>query len=167
MKIKAEYVFNKPMDETIEILVHKTIGNVDYFLETMPDLTYAKCLERRDDPDGKIHVKMEMCAHGKIPKAVQHMLKPEMLTWQEISTWDPNTKRYMYQVKTKYFTNAFVCKGIWGYKEKSPNSTVQFCEGILEIKIPILGGIIEKAIWPALKKNWDENYKIMVKRYFS
>ena len=165
MKIQASYEFPADMEKAISILVYQTIGNEAYFRETMPDLTYAKCLERRDDPDGKIHVKMEMCAHGQIPKAVQHLLKPEMLTWQEISTWDPATKRYTYQVKTKYFSNMFVCKGYWGYRETGPNKTVQYCDGIIEIKIPIFGGIIEKAIVPNLKKNWDENYKIMIKRF--
>ena len=165
MKIKAEYVFDKGIDDTIAVLVHKTIGNVDYFLETMPDLTYAKCLERKDHEDGRIAVKMEMCAHGQIPKAAQHVVKPEMLTWQEISMWDPSTKRYNFQIKTKFFTNKVSCRGYWGYREQGPDKTVQFCVGVLEIKIPLIGGIIERAVWPALKKNWDENYKIVKKKF--
>jgi hypothetical protein len=165
MKIQAEYMFKVPMDKAIEILVHKSIGNVDYFMETMPDLTYAKLLERRDDPDGKIHIRMEMCAFGQIPKAAQHILKPDMLVWQEISTWDPAKRTYTYDIKTKHLTKLFTFKGIWGYREAGPDKTVQFCHGEVNIALPLIGGLIEKAIWPALKKNWDENYKIMTKKY--
>ncbi len=165
MKLKAEYVFDADMARTLEVCVYQNIGNVEYFKESMSNVASVKLVERKDYPDGKIHVKMEFCAHGQIPKAVQHLLKPEMLTWREISTWEPATKRYNFEIKPNYFSNVFSCKGFWSYAEKGPNKTSQFCDGVLEIKIPIFGQIIEKAIWPNLEKNWIESYEKTKKKY--
>jgi hypothetical protein len=165
MKITAHYDFDGDKKKVIDCLVYKSIGNVDYFLETMPDLTYCKLLGRKDEPDGKIHVKLEMCAHGQIPKAAQKLLSPEMLTWQEISYWDPAKEQYHFKIKTKYFTKQFDFTGYWGYKELGNGQTRQFCDSDVNVKVPILGGIIEKAIGPALIKNWDENY-VMVKKMY-
>ena len=140
MKLKSEYVFNADLEKTIDICVTKTIGNVDYFKETMANVSSVKLIERKDLPDGKIHVKMEFCAHGQIPKALQHILRPEMLTWREISTWDPATRRYNFEVKTRYFTNMFTSKGYWEYISRGPNKTAQVCNGILEVNYPALTG---------------------------
>jgi len=165
MKLKAEYIFDADMDRTLEVCVTNTIGNVQYFKESMQNVSSVKLLERKDYPDGKIFVRMEFCAHGQIPKAVQHLLKPEMLTWQEISTWDPATKRYNFDIKPHYFSNVFSCKGYWGYEVKGPKKTSQYCIGNLDIKIPIFGPIIEKAIWPNLEKNWQESYLKTKKKF--
>lgn len=165
MKLKSEYIFNADMAKTIDICVTQTIGNVDYFKETMPNVSSVKLIERKDQPDGKIHVKMEFCAHGQIPKAIQHIIKPDMLTWREISTWDPNTRRYNFDVKTRFFSNVFVSKGYWEYNTRGDNKTAQTCNGLLEIRIPIFGPIIEKAIWTNLEKNWDESFQVMKKKH--
>lgn len=161
MKLKAEYVFDADMERTLDVCVYKVIGNVDYFKETMDNVSSVKLVERVDHPDGRIHVKMEFCAHGQIPKGIQHIIKPEMLMWREISTWDPATKRYNFEVKTHYLSNLFTSKGYWTYVAKGPNKTAQVCDGVLQINIPIFGSMIEKAIWPVLLKNWDDSYKIM------
>jgi len=165
MRLKAEYIFDADMERTIQVCVTNNIGNVQYFKETMQNVSSVKLIERVDYPDGRIHVKMEFCAHGQIPKAVQHLLKPEMLTWREISTWDPATKRYNFEVKPHYFSNMFSCRGYWGYAERGPKKTAQFVDGVLEIKIPIFGPIVEKAVWPVLEKNWIESYEITKKKY--
>jgi len=165
MKITAHYDFDGDKKKVIDALVYKCIGNVDYFLETMPDLTFCKLLERKDEADGRIFVRMEMCAHGQIPKAAQKLLSPDMLTWQEISVWDPSTEKYTFKIKTKFFTKQFQFTGYWGYKELDNGKTRQYCDSEVLVKVPIIGGIVEKAIGPALKKNWDENF-VMVKKMF-
>ncbi len=165
MKLKAEYVFDADMARTLEVCVTNNIGNVEYFKESMSNVAEVKLIERVDHPDGRIHVKMEFCAFGQIPKAVQHLLKPEMLTWREISTWEPATRRYNFEIKPHYFSNVFSCKGYWGYKELGPKKTLQFCDGSLDIKIPIFGPMIEKAIWPNLEKNWIESYQKTKKQH--
>jgi hypothetical protein len=163
MKLKAEYIFDADMKRTIDVCVMNNIGNVQYFKDSMPNVSSVKLIERVDHPDGRIHVKMEFCAHGQIPKAIQHIIKPEMLTWREISTWDPNTKRYNFEIKPHFMPNMFSCKGYWGYVERGPNKTAQFVDGVLEIKVPIFGPMIEKAIWPNLEKNWQESYVLTKK----
>jgi hypothetical protein len=62
-------------------------------------------------------------------------------------------------------SNLFACKGYWGYAERGPNKTVQFVDGVLEIKVPIFGPLIEKAIWPNLEKNWQESYELTKKKH--
>ncbi len=159
MKLKAEYIFDADMKRTLDVCVYNNIGNVEYFLNSMENVSSITLVERKDHPDGRIHVKMDFCAHGKIPRAVQHLVKPEMLTWREISTWDPNTLHYDFEIKPYAFRNVFVCKGYWGYKEVAPNKTSQFVDGVLQIKMPIFGDLVEKAIWPVLEKNWIESYE--------
>jgi len=165
MKLKAEYVFDADMDKTLDVCVTKTIGNEEYFKEMMPNVSSVKVVQFKTRPDGKQDVKYEFCAHGQIPKAIQHLLRPEMLTWWEISTWDPATKKYNFEIKTHFFTNLFTCKGYWTYESRGPKKTAQICIGVLEIKIPIFGPMIEKAIWPNLEKNWEESYRQVKKKF--
>lgn len=156
MKIYAEYIFDADLERTIEICVHNIMGNVEYFKAEYENVADVELIERIDHPDGKIHVKLDFCAHGHIPRVVQHLLKPKMLTWREISTWDPATRRYNYQIKTYYFTKVFNCRGYWAYEEIEPGKTSQKCIGTLNIRIPVFGPLIEKEIRKNLKKNWDK-----------
>lgn len=164
MKINAEYIFDADLQRTIDVCVHQVIGNAEYFLENMQNVSSVKVVNRKDHPDGRIDVAMDFCAHGQIPKAVQHILTPKMLTWRETSSWDPATKKYIFSIRTNFFTNLFSSKGYWLYTEKGPNKSSQACFGDLKINIPIFGSIIEQAIWKELKKNWDESYHAMKKK---
>jgi hypothetical protein len=164
MKIDAEYVFNCPLEKTLDICVNQTIGNLQYFKESFENVADVKLI-KLEEKDGKKHVIYEFCAHGQIPKAVQHLLKPDMLTWREISYWDSQKKEYHFSVKPHYFTNVFTCKGYWGYMERGPEKSAQVCHGDLIIRIPIFGNLVEKAIWTNLKRNWDDSDKKMKKKH--
>ena len=44
MKLKAEYIFDADMARTLEVCVTNTIGNVQYFKESMENVSSIKLL---------------------------------------------------------------------------------------------------------------------------
>jgi len=165
MKFNVEYIFKADLQRTLKICVYDVIGNVDYFKESYENVADVELLELKKHDDGKIDVKYEFCAHGHIPRAAQHVIKPEMLTWHEISTWDPAKNTYTFKIRTMHFTRVVKIQGQWIYKEKTKGKTSQICKGTLRIGIPIVGKIVEKAVWSNLKKAWDQNYRDLQKQH--
>lgn len=164
MRIDAKYPFNCDLDKTIDICINQTIGNVEFFKKNYENVADVKVLDLKEK-DGKKYVTYEFCAYGQIPKAVQHILKPEMLTWREESYWDSAKKEYVFNITPHFFKNVFTCKGKWVYSSTGAGKSLQECRGELTIKIPIFGQIIEKAIWTNLKKGWDDSDKQMKKQH--
>lgn len=164
MKMDASYIFNCDVEKTVNICVDQTLGNTEFFKKNYENVADVKVVELKEK-DGKKYVKYEFCAYGQIPKAVQHILKPEMLTWREESSWDPVKREYVFKITPHYLKNVFKCSGKWVYSSKGQGKSVQECKGELKINIPIFGQLIEKTIWSNLKQSWDESDKAMKKTH--
>ena len=59
MKFSAEYVFNCPLEKTIDICITQTMGNAEYFSENFEDVADVKVV-KFEEKDGKKHVEYEI-----------------------------------------------------------------------------------------------------------
>ena len=156
MKFRYEHRFaGSPYDDVLRYMTE------EYAFEpsTLPNVQQFKLIEEIVTEDKKSW-KNEWCAHGQIPKVVQHILQPKMLTWIEATTLDRRTRVFTSTITPFYFRNVFRCQSCGYFKKLSDNEFLRITEGVLEIRIPVFGRIIEEAILSHLKHNFDAEYKI-------
>lgn len=157
MHFKKEYRYKTDLDTLVDRSVENMINNPEVMIES-PDIKACDLL-KKEDMGEKVKLTFRYCAHGEIPKVLQQILTPKMLSWLEESVWDRKTKTYTYKIKTFYFTKQFSCVGHWKYFKNGDGVSMQTVEGDLNIRIPVFGPLIEKEVIKHLMKNFDEGYR--------
>lgn len=151
MKISARHEYSFPLDMVIQVTHHEIVHNIEKFKETL-ELKDARRTHYVKHPDGREDVEFTVCVHKSIPPIAQAILKPHMLTWKQVSRWDPETLTYTYEIVPFFFRDSFYCKGVWKY-EQSDGKVIQSMEGQLNVKLPIIGGLVEQTISKELSKS--------------
>ena len=159
MKFKIEQKFEGgPFDTVVHFLTE------EYVFEPteLPNVQSNKQLEETITDERK-HWKNEWCAHGQIPKLVQHLIKPKMLTWIEDTTYDRVNKTFFTKITPFYFRNMFRCESRCHFVQISETELMRITLGFLDIRIPVFGSFIEEMIIAHMKMNFDAEYKITSK----
>jgi hypothetical protein len=155
MNYSKEHLIEGPMDMVIEVGLDRSRD-----VKVYPNVT--KTTVKSKETNGHItKIVVETLANGDIPPALRKIILPKMLTWTEYGTWDAEKKVYEYKVKTFFFSNI---TNIWGrisYKEPEPGKTLRRIEAGIEIKMPILGQIVEKKVSEVQLANLDLDVKAM------
>ena len=99
----------------------------------------------------------------EVPKVVQHLIKPEMLSWIEETTYDRKKKTYHTKITPFYFKNVFFCENRGYFVKKSETEILRVNDGILNIKIPVFGTFIEEQIIAHMKQNFEVEYRASYK----
>ncbi|HOX29432.1 MAG TPA: hypothetical protein PLQ76_09800 [bacterium] len=159
MRFKIEHRFEgAPIDAVLEFLTEEFIFDAN----KLPNVQGSKLLEEKITEDMK-YWRNEWCAHGQIPKIVQHIIQPKMLTWVEETTYYRKKKEYYTKITPFFFRNVFKCENKGYFVRVSDHEVKRVQEGLLEIKIPVFGQMIEETIISHLRKNFDEEYKVSSK----
>lgn len=156
VRFKKDRIFDYPLKEAVSIFMEG--DDVCYDMGELQNVTQYKIVKKDDRGDKKIETK-EWCAHAQIPKALQHIITPKMLTWFEHSVWDRNTNIYTFTIEPHYLKNKVSCDGKTIYREKDGKCARTF-EMRLDVKIPILGQIFENVVIGLMKENEEQDYKL-------
>lgn len=159
MKFTMEHVFNWPHKKITDLL-----ANGEYLvpMDEVPNVSEYRRIETVRKGD-KIFSKNEWCVHGKIPSIAQKIIRPEMLTFIEDTVWDDNTTTFTTRIIPHFFKNQFICRTSSSWQSAGNSVTKRIFSGSLEIRIPIIGPPVEKAIIDQLKASNDKN-AIMVRK---
>jgi len=152
-----EHKFDYPMDLVLKVTHYDVVENPSVY-EQMPNVTSVKRTHFMQHPDGRMDIEFTYCAHGQIPPLAQKLIKPEMLTWREVSRWDPVSRVYHFEIIPFFLANLFMCRGTWRYEQRGERVHL-IMNADLHVKVPIIGPIIEQAISKELTKNQNENHK--------
>lgn len=158
MIVRRTYDFNAPLDVVVQNLMERFVQDPAVMLNT-PDLKGCKMLDRKDDGDA-VSITVQYSAYSQIPKMVQHLLTPEMLTWISRGVWNRAKRIYSFDVETAYFTKQVTCRGVQQYLAAGPERTQQKMEMRIRIAIPLFGAFIEKEIARLFVANLDAGYQV-------
>jgi hypothetical protein len=159
MKFRIEHRFvGGPFDDVVRYMTEEYMFDA----AKLPNVQGWKLLKEEITEEKKVW-KNEWCAHGQIPKLVQHLIQPRMLTWIEDTTYDRKSKTFFTKITPFYFRSVFFCENRGYFIRKSEKELVRVQEGILDIKIPVFGTFIEEQIIAHLRRNFDEEYKVTFK----
>ncbi len=159
MKFELVHYFDGPLDRVAYWLMESTEPLIEP--ADLPNVTECEELDRKDTDTERI-IKWKFCAHSDIPKALQHLIKPEMLTWIHDSVFDKKAKVDTFKITPFYFKNVFSCSGSASFSPDG-NRTKRIIKGDVRLKIPIVGAIFEDQVVKKLKENITEEYKVTSK----
>lgn len=160
MKYASERVFNYPLQPFVDLFMEG--DSTPYDLNDLENVTGWKVVKEVDDGEKRTGTK-EWCAHAQIPKALQPIVSPKMLSWYEHSVWDRKAHVYTFQIEPFYLKKQVECHGRTMFVEKGPEKCARRFEIHLTVKIPVFGPMFEKLVMELLKKNEDQDYQLSVK----
>lgn len=160
MDFRMEHIFDWPASLIVPILA---AGEDIVPMEDLPNVTQRKVLERRRE-GSKMFSRLEWNVHGQIPKIAQKIISPEKLNFIEESVWDDQTQAFTVRILPHFFRKQITCRTVstWSDHDGGKKARRVF-GGTLEIHIPVIGPIMERTIIDYLKKNNDENAKMVRK----
>jgi hypothetical protein len=131
-------------------------------MEDLPNVSQRKPLERHRE-GARFYFKNNWCVHGQIPKIAQKIVSAETLTFVEESVWDDNARAFTTRIVPHFFKDKIICRTTSAWSAAGPNRAKRTFSGTLVIKFPIFGALLEKTIIDHLKKNNEENARILPK----
>lgn len=153
MQFKIVHTFNWPADTIIDIL---STGEDLTPPEKLSNVSARKVIELKRE--GKnFYRRTEWCVHGQIPKVAQKVVSAEMLTFIEESTWDGTDGIFKTRIIPHFLKGTLTCTSTSKWFAAGPAATRREYAGVVEIRLPIIGGLLEKTIVDYLKKNTEEN----------
>jgi hypothetical protein len=110
-----------------------------------------RTLHSKEENGGKTKQTFKVVV-SDIPPKVRKVLK--VLEWMEESTWDPEGERFEWKVLPSVMPGKISCGGEMFYEDKG-GSTTRVVKGSIDVRIPIVGGVVEKVILDNIRRNYD------------
>ena len=152
MKFLLKHQFNWPLEDIVPLLA----GDTEVLdMEDMPNVSARREIERRWEGT-KLYKKFEWDVHGQIPRAAQRIIRPEMLNFIEDSVWDNDDSTFITQIIPRFLKKQITCSTKSKWTALNPKQSHRRFEGTLEIRIPVIGPLCERAIIDHLKKNCEK-----------
>jgi hypothetical protein len=160
MRFRQERLYNNSVESIVNLFMEG--DDPVYDMDSLENVTQWKVIKEEDVGDKRIGTK-EWCAHAQIPKALQHIVSPKMLTWYEHSEWDRKARTYRFRIEPFYLKKSVKCHGQTTYKESGANQCVRVFEINLIVDIPIFGPMFEKVVLDLLKRNEEQDFRLTTK----
>lgn len=156
-RYKITHYYDQSLETVCDLLMESETPI--YELVDLPNVSTTKPISEEDKGDKK-YVKNEWCVHGQIPKIAQKIVKPEMLTFIEDSVWDRTRKTYTAKIIPHFFKKQLNARHKVEFFDNGDGRTKRILTGFIEIKIPVIGPVVELAIVSQLKDNAEADFKI-------
>ncbi len=156
MVFKIERSFNFPYQESVNLLMDTEGGGYD--MQELDNVTAWKVV-REEEKDNVRTATKEWCAHAQIPKTLQAVITPKMLTWYEHSRWERANGIYKFEIEPFYLKEQIKVHGQTHFFPKGESQFGRTFEINVNIKIPILGPMAEKLVLDLLKTNEKGDYE--------
>jgi hypothetical protein len=144
---KIEHTWPVPRDLVLEHCFDDELG--DKCNAAIKGAT--RSLHSKEEDGGRIKQTFKVVV-SDIPAKVRKVLKA--LEWMEESTWDPGQEHFEWKVLPSVMPDKINCEGTMFYEARG-DSTTRVVKGRIDVRIPIVGGTVEKVILDNLRRNYD------------
>ena len=159
MILREKLHYNYPLPHVVDVLIEEFLNDPASLMTQTANVTECELMRKVDKGDD-VYATIRYSAYSQIPRVVQHILKPDMLTWISSSHWDRKNLVYSFRTRTKYFSKQVHCSGKFTFHGNGNNETDQNMEIDLRIMIPVFGIIIEKEVARVYMKSLQENMEL-------
>lgn len=150
MDIRSESRIHHPVSKVFEAY-RDHMADVAEFL---PDIKCITVLKRSEDGD-KVSLHNEWVSDREVPAVAASLIKPDQMRWDDFATWDSKTHTCHWEIKTRFFTDSFTCKGQTELVEQG-DATVVRLSGSLAVDLSngIKGvpGFVARRLAPQIEK---------------
>ncbi|MSP55918.1 MAG: hypothetical protein EXR69_09995 [Myxococcales bacterium] len=159
MQISSSSVIHHPRPRVFAAY-RDELTEVVPFMTNVDAINVIKREEFCDSPSvgkGPLRVTLhnEWVGRGEIPRAVQGIVKPEMIRWDDYAEWDEATWACRWELKVRVFRDSVRCSGTTRLLADGPSSTRVLVLGSLDIdlkEIPGVPRILAGTVKPAVEK---------------
>ncbi len=125
-------------------------------LDKMPAFRSRDLVSKTDNGDGSITWRFKVVAGGDVPPAVRKVLSEEMLTWHEDTKFVPaeHTIHWTITPLAERAQKLLESHGIWKLIPAG-KGTRRVIEGHINVKVPLIGKLVEQYLAGELKRNYD------------
>lgn len=142
MRFHLEQRFARPVDE-----VEAAFVDTDLFAHLcgIDDLGRPALLEKVDE-GGTVRMHVRYAFTGELAPALTAVVEPHRLTWVEVSTLHRDTHRTEFTIVADHYPDRLRCVGAVDLLDDGQGGTGRMALGALAVRIPFVGGRVERAI---------------------
>jgi hypothetical protein len=132
------------------------------FYETLaglPNLGQPEVLARAEK-DGHVEMRVRYRFSGELSSAVRAVVDPAKLTWVEVADHDLAARQVRFRMDADHYADRFRCSGTYGF-EADGGGTRRVCRGDIEIRMPLVGRRVEKAIVSGLEEHLHDEVALV------
>ncbi|MEA2828148.1 MAG: hypothetical protein QOG43_2587 [Actinomycetota bacterium] len=146
MKFRLEQRFPAPVEEVEDAYV-----DPDLFahLHRLADLGRPELLDKVDD-GRTVRLRVRYAFTGELGPPLSSLVESARITWVEESTLDRPTHRTEFHILADHYPDRLRCHGTVELGDDGAGGTLRVAEGKLEVKIPFVGGKVERAVVDSL-----------------
>ncbi len=131
-------------------------------LAELPTLGAPELLDRTLDGD-TVQMRVRYRFTGHLSAAVTAVIDPAKLTWVDVSHHDRTTHHVTFHLEPDHYADRFRCHGSYRFHADPQDRrvTVRTAEGDVKIRMPIVGGSVERAIVSGLEDHLADEIPIL------
>jgi hypothetical protein len=116
--------------------------------------------QREDRPDGTIHRVVRYRFTGPVPAPVVKAIGGAAIGWDEIGDFDPARHEWEFEIRPHVLAGRIMCEGRYGFVPDG-DATKRIVDVDLKVRVPLVGGRVEKVIADGLKDNMNAEANIL------
>jgi len=146
VKFRLEQRFPSPVDD-----VEAAFVDPDLFahLHDNADLGRPELLDRVDGGD-TVRLRVRFAFTGELAPPLSSLIEPTRITWVEESTLHRRTHRTEFHILADHYPDRLKCAGTVALQPDGDGGTIRVAEGSLDVRIPLVGGKVERAVVESL-----------------
>ena len=147
MKFRLEQRFPGSVEEVEAAYVDPDLFA---YLRDLADLGRPELLDRTDG-DGTVRLRVRYAFTGELGPPLTTLVDAARITWVEESTLDRRTHHTEFHIVADHYPDRLHCNGTVDLTDDGAGGTIRVAQGKLEVKIPFVGGKVERAVVDSLK----------------
>ena len=136
MEINVSSVIRHPLDRVFHAY-RDELPKVAPYLGNVKEIRVNK----REEADGVVKLHNIWIGKGDIPRAIQGILKPDSLSWDDFAEWHTEGLFCNWRLRTRVFTDAVNSFGENRLSAEGPNATRVTLKGVLDINVKEVPGV--------------------------
>ena len=151
MRFQLEQQIHAPGESVVE-----AFADAEFYaaLQGVPKLAPPEVLERRTSGN-TVQLLVRYRFTGEVSSAVRAVVDPNRFTWVEEADHDLDARRVTFRLLPDHYADRFRCAGRYEFEAAGERDTRRNCFGDLEVRMPLVGRRVEKAIVSGLRDHLD------------
>ena len=121
-------------------------------LATLPKLGSPELLSQERSGD-RVVQRVRYVFVGDLNSAVRKVVDPERLTWVEVSQVDLAALETAFRIEPDHYASLLTAAGRIRIRDHGNGNTRRILDGELSVKVPLVGGKVERAIVSGLEEH--------------
>lgn len=121
-------------------------------LKDLPNVGERVVTEVRQRSDGSIRRVVHYRFGGPLPASVEKVIGTSSISWDEVGIFNPSDHEWVFEIEPHVLPDRIECHGSYRFDPDDDGGTQREVAVELKVKIPVVGGPVERAISEGLEE---------------